>query len=63
MGLSNAANLFRKKADTYLAMISYAGDERQRRILHKLFEENEKKADAFETKAPSSLSWTSQSNS
>jgi hypothetical protein len=49
MGTYDARNCFREKADIYLEMIQYARDERQRRILHELFEENEAKAHTFET--------------
>jgi queuine/archaeosine tRNA-ribosyltransferase len=40
-----AAKLFREKADLYLEMTSHVCDERQRQILHELFEENEAKAE------------------
>ncbi len=48
MGLYNAKNRFRENADIYLEMIRYSRDERQRRILHELFEENATKAQTFE---------------
>ena len=59
MGLYNAAKSFREKANMYLEMIRYVREDRHRLILHKLFEENEMKADAFEIRA-SRLSWISQ---
>ncbi len=48
MDLHNAAQVFREKADMYLDMTGYVRDERQRRILHELFEENEAKAEILE---------------
>lgn len=43
-----AAKIFREKADTYLEMTRRVRDERERRVLHELFEENEAKADLLE---------------
>jgi hypothetical protein len=44
----DAAKLFREKADAYLDMTGFAADERQRRLLHELFEENEARAEFLE---------------
>ncbi len=44
----DAAKLFRENADAYLAMTGFAMDERQRRLLHELFEENEARAELLE---------------
>jgi hypothetical protein len=43
-----AARSFRQKADIYLKMTAYARDERERRILHELFEKNEAQAELLE---------------
>ena len=48
MSPTEAAKIFRQKADTYLEMTRLARDERKRRILHELFEENEAKAELLE---------------
>jgi hypothetical protein len=48
MSPSDAAKLFREKADEYLGMTGLAHDERQRRLLHELFEENEARAEFLE---------------
>jgi hypothetical protein len=48
MSLAEAAETFRKKADTYRDMAGSVRDERRRRILHELFEENEAKAELLE---------------
>jgi hypothetical protein len=48
MSPSDAAKRFRETADTYLDMAKYVSDERRRRILHDLFEENEAKAELLE---------------
>jgi hypothetical protein len=48
MSPSDAAKRFRETADTYLDMIRYVSDERKRRILQDLFEENEAKAELLE---------------
>ena len=44
----DAAKIFREKADAYLDMTRFANDERQRRLLHDLFEENEARAEFLE---------------
>ena len=44
----DSAKLFREKADAYLGMTGLVRDERQRRILHELFEENETRAEFLE---------------
>jgi hypothetical protein len=44
----DAAKLFRQKAEMYLDMTGHVRDERRRRILHELFEENEAKAELLE---------------
>jgi hypothetical protein len=44
----DVAKLFREKADVYLDMTAHVSDERHRRILHELFEENEARADLLE---------------
>ena len=44
----DATRLFRERADVYLDMTGYVRDERQRRILHELFEENEARAELLE---------------
>jgi hypothetical protein len=48
MSPHEAAKLFREKAGAYLEMTGYARDEQQRRLLHELFEENEKNAELLE---------------
>jgi hypothetical protein len=48
MSPTDAAKLFREKADAYLDMTAYARDERGRRLLHELFEENQAKAELLE---------------
>jgi len=44
----DAAKIFREKADAYLDMTRFANDERQRRLFHELFEENEARAEFLE---------------
>jgi hypothetical protein len=44
----DAAKIFREKADAYLDMTRFANDERQRSLLHELFEENEARAEFLE---------------
>jgi hypothetical protein len=44
----DAAKLFREKADVYLDMTAHVSDERHRRVLHELFEENDARADLLE---------------
>ena len=51
----NAAKMFRENANIYLKMIEYVPNEQQRRILHELFEENEARAEFFETKVRRNL--------
>jgi hypothetical protein len=48
MTVQDAAQFFREKADMYFDMIAYVRDERRRRILHDLFEENEARAEFLE---------------
>jgi hypothetical protein len=48
MSPNEAAKIYRDKADAYLEMTGYVRDERRRRILHELFEENEAKAELLE---------------
>jgi hypothetical protein len=48
MSPNEAAKIFREKAATYLEMTGHVRDERRRRILHELFEENEAKAELLE---------------
>jgi hypothetical protein len=48
MSPAEAAEIFRRKADTYRDMAGSVRDERRRRILHELFEENEAKAELLE---------------
>jgi hypothetical protein len=48
MGIYNAAKVFREKANLYLEMMTYVREDRQFQILHRLFEENETKAVAWE---------------
>jgi hypothetical protein len=44
----DAAKIFREKADAYLDMTKFANDERQRRLLHERFEENDARAEFLE---------------
>jgi hypothetical protein len=47
----DAAKIFREKADAYLQMTKFANDERQRRLLHEPFEQNESAQNSFERRA------------
>jgi hypothetical protein len=44
----DAAKLFREKVDVYLDTTAHVSDERHRRVLHELVEENEARADLLE---------------
>ena len=48
MSPDDAAKWFREKADMYLEMTGLVRDDRQRRVLHELFEENQAKAEFLE---------------